>query len=98
MNHTPAPWGPVKVMDDEFFMRTNHRYAIQGGACGVLAKVEGSGEEYKANAQLIAAAPDMLAALESIAATKDVSGNVAGWCQSTAQQAINKARGEDDKE
>lgn len=52
--HSELPW----VVDDlgmEYFDETNHRWAIgtEAGLIRRIAKVEGYGEEYKANADLI---------------------------------------------
>jgi len=53
MKHTATPWGPILVQTDDHFTETNHKYAIAGGKCGVIAKVEGKGDEHKANAKRI---------------------------------------------
>jgi hypothetical protein len=62
---TPGPWGVVDL-GDAHFVETNHRYAVSGGLCGRVAKVEGMGDEYLANARLIAAAPELLAACQAM--------------------------------
>lgn len=64
MSFTPRPWKHRKT-SDEFFCQTNHGYAIDGPT-SVVAKVEGLGTESEANARLIAAAPDLLAALQEL--------------------------------
>ena len=54
----------------------------------------GMGDEDEANARLVAAAPDMLAALESVLDWYDVGdGFVPGSCFEQAAHAIAKARG-----
>lgn len=61
-NHTPGPW-TVKAS------RYVQRQAIVAGAsCGhdLIAEVMGSNGENEANARLIAAAPDLLAALKGV--------------------------------
>ncbi len=60
---TPGPWGIANLGAPHFY-QTNHLWAITGGACGRIAKVEGWGKEYEANARLISAAPDLLAACQ----------------------------------
>ena len=62
--HTPGPW-----FTDETDASDVYRYVLPAGreglVCRVPLRMKDSGE---ANARLIAAAPDMLAALRSIAA------------------------------
>ena len=65
MKHTPAPWftgynDPTTVYPEEGFRRDN--------ALHPLAKVFDFDGEAKANARLIAAAPELLDALEDILA------------------------------
>jgi hypothetical protein len=64
--YTPGPWS-VEELSEDHFLETNHKYAIAGGPCGRVAKVEGWGEVYRNTARLIAAAPDMLEALQAMA-------------------------------
>ena len=65
--HTPGPWN-VERCTDEWFRETNHgeRIVSVNKATYFVAAVEGYGEESVANARLIAAAPDLLAALQNI--------------------------------
>ncbi len=94
--HTPSPWdtrkgaygalhvGPAKL---EHPGRETAQYAAERGR-DLLAQRE-------ANARLIAAAPDMLAALQAIAAettgydTEDMIANIQGICRAI----ITKAKG-----
>ena len=81
--HTPGPWGVTRLQGVEYV-------TIDGGRVSV-ARVSAlkTGE---ANARLIAAAPELLAALELalIAIDEDAAPKVAGM----ARAAIAKARGE----
>lgn len=101
--HTPGPWktyrgavwsthesvsGPVTKG-----MRTNH-------VCAISERLKMPDGEREANARLIAAAPDMLAALEAIISQMDQGGQGATQvfnrdaCIQHARAAIAKARGE----
>jgi len=62
--HTPRPW-VVDEQGEKHFLETNHWWHVHGPIMRI-ACIEGMGEEYKANAHLIAASPDMFAALEKI--------------------------------
>lgn len=69
--HTPGPW---KATRDP---RTEYNYTI-GCKKGILAFTDSAGcsltpEEIEANARLIAAAPDLLAALQALTGNKHVS-------------------------
>jgi hypothetical protein len=63
--HTPGPWH-VDDLGEEYFLETNHKYGIGAPQLPTyrLAKVEGFGDESLATARLIAAAPELLEALE----------------------------------
>lgn len=96
---TPGPW-QLKQHDH------NH-WAIQDSGVKVIANLISNAPyqpntiELPANARLIAAAPDLLAALEDALRpfsepTRNPGGNPIGepdWCK-TARAAIAKARGE----
>jgi len=88
-NHTPGPW----EVDSHGIVRDIHRKPIKHAS----AFIEGAyydndaTEESTANANLIAAAPDLLAALESLV------GAVDPYCMTNlddAKAAIAKAKGE----
>lgn len=115
MSHTPGPWkndgvdvfrsdeGPVWVIEDE--AETNICLAFVF-ASGVNLQV--SEDEAAANANLIAAAPDLLAACEEAQRGKQWGqggmdsddlyqrGLARGWreCADTLKAAIAKAKGE----
>ena len=73
--HTPGPWN-VDDLGDESFCETNHKYGIgsPNSPCYRLAKIEGLGETALANARLIAAAPDLLAACKAAKGVLDQWG------------------------
>lgn len=82
MGHTPGPWYVVRY-EGNWFVESD-----SGSRHRVIASVPLSDEE-KADAALIAAAPEMLDALEAIEADSDdpISRRIAG-------AAIKKAQGE----
>jgi hypothetical protein len=99
--HTPGPWRVLPKWDE----RTNGRlvYANNAGNSVASALYLGGTEEATANARLIAAAPDLLAALQtSLGRMNDGHDLRHGWwlqafpdCRArTAElrQAIDKAR------
>lgn len=89
--HTPGPW---KLTNEGF-----QAGVIEAPNRGLgICEVFGGGETDKANAVLIAAAPDLLAALEAIrdglngCESTDELRNTAGMCIVQARAAINKAK------
>ena len=90
MAHTPGPWwvdGPGEGIEvhDTF-----------GRTASVWGDV-GEGDEAWANARLIAAAPELLAALKAHLPWREAP--VQGWgCWADAVAAINKAEGRTDEE
>ena len=93
--HTPGPWvqKPSAVSDNICIYAGGKR---EGYGIGEAWNINDNAENF-ANARLIAAAPDLLAALESIARI-DISEvgaweKVAGRMQATALEAIEKATG-----
>lgn len=95
--HTPGPWF-VEVDDQSGIGRTRAVYVCSttGWPEGQLARVniqDGLGER-EANARLIAAAPDLLAACEALVAkSTDTTGD---WSRewNAALSAIARAKGE----
>ena len=97
MTHTPEPWEILRhdLGDEEIFFVP---VEIRGGNGKLVVAYEGglapaahewTAEEIEANASLIAAAPDMLEALETIMDIGDKA------CRDIARAAIRKARGEE---
>lgn len=104
MSHTPGEWRPYLSQD-----RPGIEVTLGDGS-GVSVIVYGTkdeddwsgirgrdDEEAVANAHLISAAPDLLAALKALCAaidSYDFDGNATGECE-TARSAIAKAEGRD---
>ncbi len=90
LGHTSGPW-VAKPLNDEFFKDVNI-LNDDGLACAV-ALVQGDITEdvAKANANLIAAAPDLLAALINLA--NSFRNADAAIAEAKALAAINKATG-----
>lgn len=86
VTHTPGPWVELHDFDGD--------YGIFGGP-NLVAVTNHDTDEDHANARLIAAAPEMLEALEELLGR--VQGLLGGepaelWCKADA--AIRKAKGE----
>jgi len=87
MSHTPGPW-KVRARFDNEVLIPGYAPLDLGGV-----QAEENYETAQADARLIAAAPDLLAALETWAANRrDVAGDE--WLVAIAEAAIAKARGE----
>ena len=95
--HTPGPWASVPCQADH-----GATTAIQGVASDILARVP-AGPRAVANAQLIAAAPDLLAALQAVTAelrqlqqNGDIRDSIRNGAEYliAADAALAKARGE----
>jgi hypothetical protein len=84
--HTPGPWQAIAAtaeggdQSDEYFIKAHPHPAMRGFTKDV-AMVEG-----EANARLIAAAPDLLVALQSILANHETVGVGASIFQCTTAQ------------
>ena len=79
MNHTPGPW---------HLGYNKHDASIHNGV--TIASVCDDATHWKANARLIAAAPDLLAALELIHSN---AGESPEWIRERIAPAIAKAKG-----
>ena len=82
MSHTPGPWTVEKGNNALTILAKNY-YGV--------ARTYGTGEEDKANARLIAAAPDMLAALKE---ADEIILKTTGKRSFAVEIAIAKAIGE----
>lgn len=104
--HTPAPWTgdehgiTSKSMPDVFF-GDNKQYSRSYIVCQPWLYSDPQGEELKANARLIAAAPDLLESVQALLTVidemkSDVPGQDCEWndCVALARTAIAKATGE----
>ena len=91
--HTPGPWTMHPRFDDGAEVRAIAPVAW----CGVATTVGSSGDqsidaaEARANARLIAAAPDLLAALHHISLASQNSMSSKEECGRIAREAIAKA-------
>ena len=103
MKHTPGPWKPVKREQDlsEPGKYSPEYYAIMEAVEGSLvAEVHHAGiewEEFKANARIVAAAPDLLKALKMAIHALQVHGideTMAGEFE-ILTNAVAKVEGED---
>jgi len=92
MTHTQGPW----AISNYYAGKASISGKDWGGFATVVTRLDGDENEYSeglANARLIAAAPDMLAALEELrAAVYHKSGIADALAEATA--AIAKAKGE----
>ncbi len=105
MKHTPGPWKVCEQYTDRAVYPISHPIDNDNQAVSILAEVNSCGgtkEQCQANARLIAAAPDLLSALEGLlkVAEKqiDQSATHEGLlnCQALANTrvALAKARGD----
>lgn len=96
-NHTPGPWSYHKWgkgSGTRFGIETaDHRHGIASVAPNENASTLLSMSEHEANARLIAAAPELLAALQKIFAWVDADCDPSIQSFDIARQAMNKAIG-----
>ena len=93
VKHTPGPWFITGSMTKYVEARIPGRMIQEVAACGPTAADDGYGEQQMANARLIAAAPELLEALESVLENcLDSDGLAAAY--EKARAAIAKAKGE----
>jgi hypothetical protein len=90
MKHTPGPWRISGTMTKYIEASLGNGWTQEIATVGPTEHDNGYGEQHRANARLIAAAPDLLEAMELIANT----GMDAKQCRDTARAAIAKATGE----
>ena len=86
--HTPGPWLVWSGFPD-----CRVTVAIGSVRAPYIAKINAGRDEYRENARLIAAAPDLLAALEVIANSTWPSACPPDWCD-MIRAAIAKVRRE----
>jgi len=86
--HTPGPWRVTAApLNPGVSTRWIEVYSVDPED-DVAQATGGNLKTAQANARLIAAAPDLLAALEDI-----LEGNRNGWIARVAREAIAKAKG-----
>ncbi len=92
MTHTKGPWKLEKAHDDYILLHKNIWFM---NLVGRWYPAEEQRLEHEANACLIAAAPDLLEALESLLRCSEYKAtDYCGTCVPAAKQAIQKARGQ----
>ena len=90
---TPGPWMMVKYPGDKCYtVRTSEAYRAESGEGPIghipIAEICADGQPDEANARLIAAAPELLAALENVYVLLDTFALVDPYnCKGTAQNA-----------
>ena len=84
MSHTPGPW----KVDENNKGFVNIRRDVDSYTSDIATVWDFYAKNYRSNAHLIAAAPDMLEALETIMDIGDKA------CRDIARAAIRKAMGE----
>ena len=96
MSHTPGPW---KVAENLFGNTASYEvYAnveTKSGKGGYTRICQITPRDQKANARLIAAAPELLEALEAMVEMVEMNGLGKRYALDLAASAIKKARGEE---
>ena len=100
MNHTPGPWfahgfsgvNGEDVTPCDFAVSCTTPDHLTVAVMGV--GVTGTRDEWEANARLIAAAPDLLEALEGMVEMVEMNGFGKAYAMDIALAAIAKAKGE----
>lgn len=87
MPHTPGPWRVVHTADDRTFIDTEESND------SFIAQVDRNAPEYEDNAQLIAAAPELLEALKRIIEWDDTGCDPSRAVLRAARAIIAKAEG-----
>ena len=89
--HTPGPWRVVRQNGSP----TTGEWMIAGSKHGYLAEVRDCGSgDVKANAHLIAAAPDLYDALDSLLSAIDSCAELTPQLLRAFEKTLAKARGE----
>ena len=87
--HTPGPWG--RIIADGYTVRHPQIYSGTGPVANATWLGDGRVDELNANARLISAAPDLLAALEALLDYEN--GIQKAKAEQMARAAIAKAGG-----
>ena len=88
--HTPGPW--ARIIADGYTVRHPQIYSDTGPIANATWLGDGRVDELNANARLIAAAPDLLAALEALLDYEN--GIQKAKAEQMAYAAIKKAVGQ----
>ena len=89
MNHTPGPWRWTNT--GYRHLKTNAGADVHDFGCGCCSC---TGDLSDADARLIAAAPELLEALESMVEMVEMNGFGKAYAMDIARAAIAKARGQ----
>ena len=92
--HTPGPWEVAQYADD-VTMIENRAPTGYGYSLTQVARILPVSESAEANARLIAAAPDLLAALQELLADKYLSDPINRDRMANARAAIARATGKE---
>jgi hypothetical protein len=99
MKHTPAPWNPRIIRDEEGIVQMAFVSAKDVNGFSYDAEILGE-DEYRedverqiADVYLVASAPELLEALKNLLAVMEGEGGTKTNAQETARQAIAKAEG-----
>ena len=84
IKHTPAPWQ---------LTFGDHGFAIHAGLT-IVVMIDDTMDEWKANARLISAAPELLDALKAVADDEVAMQGFHEQFRATIRAAIAKAKGE----
>jgi len=89
-NYTPGPWDARELFDDGDDAQSLGLFISATAQRNPLASLPGIGREDFANARLIAAAPDLLAACEAALLRDDIVSDELG---ELIRNAVNQAKG-----
>ncbi len=91
--HTPGPWNRSKKTDGNWWHIGAGNQAVAAVHAASKKRNEPYASMFEANANLIAAAPELLAALEHLHHNAKASGAEMGLALDVAESAIAKAKG-----
>lgn len=99
--YLPGPWAQTRTKYLVKFSASSHSEGIWHFFAKVCVRIKGEGKDDEtglANARLIAAAPELLEALQGIEKALSEQESVPGYWRIKAKEAIAKATGETENE
>lgn len=93
MTHTPGPWRTFKQADGTAWIVATEALDKFGRSCESIVRIPLDRNGVEANARLIAAAPDLLAACKALLSWSAIE-DVPGPAVESARSAIAKAEGD----